>query len=480
MDRRSRFRRRLAATRRLRLALSLTLLVAGLAVGCSRSISEREAVHVLTADTDVNPVMSRYIDRGIDEAERTDARVVVIRLDTPGGLVTSMQDIVKRIQKSRVPVIVYVSPAGGQAASAGTFITMSAHVAAMAPGTRIGAAHPISADGGDIEGTLGEKVENDAAAYARAIAEERGRNADWAEDAVRESVSAPTSEAVEENIVDFAAEDVDDLLAQAEGRSVKLNGDQVTLRGLADAKQVSNDMTLIERFLNLLSDPNIAFLLLSLGGLGLLIEMLNPGIFAPGVFGAIMLILAFFALGTLPVNWAGVALILLAFVLFGGELIAPGFGALGVGGVIALIAGGLLLTTSDQADLQVSRWLVVGTGVVLAGFLAMVATAFWKMRRMPPSVGIEAMVGRRATARSDIDPQGFVFIQGERWRAVSEDAAITRGERVTVTGVKGLTLTVRRDVEQPPPADEPPPADAAQPQEAPDAPMRPSPPTPAT
>jgi membrane-bound serine protease (ClpP class) len=431
--------------RRVRLAFAAAFLIAGLLISCARSIEEREAVHVLTADADVNPVLSRYIDRGIDEAERTDARAVVIRLDTPGGLVTSMQDIVKRIQSSEVPVIVYVSPAGGQAASAGTFITMSAPVAAMAPSTRIGAAHPVAAGGGDIDGTLGEKVENDAAAYARAIAEERGRNADWAEDAVRDSVSVSATEAVELNVVDFVAQDVSEVLEKAEGMTVRLNGADVTLTGLTDAPLVENDMTFVERLLLLLSDPNIAFLLLSLGGLGLLIELLNPGIFAPGVFGIIMLVLAFFALGTLPVNWAGVALILIAFALFAGEIfIAPGIGAFGIGGAIALIAGGLLLTTSDQPEFQVSRWFVVAVGAVFAAFFLMMVTAIIRMRRIPPSSGIEAMVGQRATARSYLNPEGFVFIRGERWKAVAEDAPISEGTPVDVIEVKGLTLKVRR------------------------------------
>jgi membrane-bound serine protease (ClpP class) len=279
-------------SRRFRLAVAAVLLLAGLAAACAPSISERGAVHILTADSEVNPVMQRYIDRGIDEAERTDAEAVVIKLDTPGGLTTSMEKIVQRIQASKVPVIVYVSPSGAKAASAGTFITMSAHVAAMAPGTSIGAAHPVDASGGDIGGTLGAKVENNAAAYARSIAEERGRNADWAESAVRDSVSAPTSEAVQKNIVDYAAADVDDLLRQADGRTVKVDGQQVTLRGLAAATRVTNDMTLLERFLLILSDPNIAFLLLSLGGLGLLLEFLHPGVVAPGVFGVIALIRA--------------------------------------------------------------------------------------------------------------------------------------------------------------------------------------------
>ena len=441
---RSQARRLRLPSRNRRLAVAAALLVVGLAMSCAGSIDERDAVHVLTADAEVNPVLERYIDRGIDEAERTDARAVVIKLDTPGGLVSSMENIVKRIQSSRVPVIVYVSPSGGKAASAGTFITMSAHVAAMAPGTRIGAAHPVGAGGADIDGDIGDKIENDAAAFARAIAEERGRNADWAEDAVRDSVSAPASEAVEKGIVDFAADDIDDLLRQSEGRSVDVAGREVTLGGLVEAERVANDMTFIERVLLVLSDPNIAFLLLSLGGLGLLIELFNPGLFAPGVFGIIALILAFFVLGTLPVNWAGVALIALAFALFAAEIFVTGFGALGIGGAIALIAGGMLLTTSDNPEFQVSRWLVVATGVLTAVFFFTVATAIIRTRRMPSSSGTEAMIGARATVRAALDPSGFVWVNGERWHAVAEEGSVDIGESVTITSVQGLTLRVRR------------------------------------
>jgi membrane-bound serine protease (ClpP class) len=435
---------RLIPPRRFRFTVIVALLFAGTLVACAPSIDERDAVHILTADAEVNPVLERYIDRGIDEAERTDARAVVIKLDTPGGLSTSMEGIIQRIQASRVPVIVYVSPAGAKAASAGTFITMSAHVAAMAPGTTIGAAHPVSATGGDIEGDLGRKIENNAAAYARAIAEDRGRNADWAEDAVRRSISAPTSEAVELNVVDFAATSVDDLLEKSEGRTVNVAGEERVLADLSEAVQATNNMTFIERVLLLLSDPNIAFLLLSLGGLGLLIELLNPGLMVPGIFGSIALILAFLAIGTLPINWAGVALIVLAFALFAAEVFVSGFGALGIGGAVALIAGGMLLTTTDNPDFQVSRWLVVATGVICAGFFLMVMTAIIKARRMPPALGAAAMVGSAAVARSPLDPEGFVFLRGERWHAVADDAPVSEGETVEVTEVKGLTLHVRR------------------------------------
>lgn len=429
-----------------RLALAFMLAAAGIAVACSRTVHETDAVHMATFDDQVNPVTERYVDRVIDEAERTNAKAVVIELNTPGGLVSSMEDIVQRIRTSEVPVIVWVGPAGAKAASAGTFITMSAHVAAMAPSTRIGAAHPVSATGGDIEGDLGDKVENDAAAFARSIAADRGRNVDWAEDAVRQSVSATADEAVELDVVDYVARDIDDLLAQAEGRTISMNGSSVVLTGLEAAPRADNDLTFFERVLLVLSDPNIAFLLLSLGGLGLVLELLNPGTFIPGTVGIIALVLGLFAVGTLPVNWAGVALILLAFALFAGEFLVTGFGALGVGGIIALAAGGLILTSSSDPEFQVSRWLVVGVAVVLGGSIISITMAIIKTRRAPAPHGTLAMIGNKAIARTDLTPDGFVFVEGARWKAVAGDAdtPISRGESVVITGVKGLTLFVAR------------------------------------
>jgi membrane-bound serine protease (ClpP class) len=432
------------AGRKARLMLAASLLLIGVFAGCTRTIHVQDAVHVLTAKGTVDPVMARYIDRGIDEAERTHARAVVIRIDTPGGLDSAMRDIVQRIDASKVPVITYVSPSGGRAASAGTFIVMAGHVAAMAPNTTIGAAHPIDSSGGDITGTLGTKVENDAAAYIRSIATERGRNADWAERAVRQSIAASTDEAVTQRVVDFEANSLDRVLAQADGRTVQVQGSSVTLR-VSDAPVVYNDPTFVERLLALISDPNIAFLLLSLGALALMIEIIVPGHIVPGIFGAIALLLAFFALGTLPVNWAGVALIGVAFVLFAAEVHVGGFGALGLGGVIAFIFGGLLLTSSGNPAFQVNRWLVIGIALFAAAFFLSVVSSVLRTRRAPAYMGSQALVGRLAVARTALAPEGFVFFEGARWRATAEDAPVQEGERVRVTSVKGLKLTVRKD-----------------------------------
>lgn len=438
--------RRTDTHRRWRLLLASTLLALGIGALCAPSIDVDGAVHVLTYDGVVDPVMEGYIDRGIDEAEDTDARALVLRLDTPGGLVSSMESIVKRINRSEVPVIAYVWPSGGHAASAGTFITMAGHVAAMAPGTRIGAASPVGSGGEDIGGTLEEKITEDLAALITGIAEERGRNAEWAERAVRRAVSANSREAAELNVVDFEARTLDSVIEQSEGRTVRVGEEarSITLRVL-DAPIVYNDRTYIERFLAIISDPNIAFLLLTLGALALLFELLHPGMIAPGVFGAIALVLGFFSLGTLPVNWAGVALIALAFALFVAEVFVSGFGVLGIGGAIALIFGGLLLTSSSNPEFQVDRWLIYVVAAVIGGFFMMVVGALIRTRRLPAYLGEQALVGRLAVARSRLDPEGFVFLEGGRWRATAEGGAIQEGERVRVTEVRGLKLTVRRE-----------------------------------
>jgi membrane-bound serine protease (ClpP class) len=436
-------RLRLRLSRLRRPALVALLYAAALAASsCSASVDTREAVNVLTADGVVNPVMARYIDRGIDAAENADATAVVIRLDTPGGLDTSMRDIVQRIEDAKVPVIVYVSPAGARAASAGTFITMAANIAAMAPNTTIGAAHPVSSTGGDIEGALGDKTTNEAAEYIIGIAKLRGRNESWAESAVRRSVATNQDDALDMNVIDIVATSLDDLLAQADGRTVSLPSGPTTVR-TAGVPVVYNDMSLVERFFNILSDPNIAFLLLSLGMLGIFIEFVHPGIFFPGVFGAIALLLGFFSLGTLPVNWAAVFLIILAFVLFFAEIVVSGFGALGVGGVVSLIMGGLLLTSTSNPAFQVSRWLIFGLAAVIGVFILTSVNALLRARRQPVALGPQTLVGRRAVARSPLDPSGMVFLEGELWTATSEEGRVEEGETVEVISIEGIRLRVR-------------------------------------
>jgi len=430
--------------RRLHWAGSLAVLLGSLvlvAAACGPG-GESGAVHILTTDGDVNPVMERYIDRGIDNAEDHQANAVVIRLDTWGGLVTSMEDIVQRILAADVPVIVYVWPSGGKAASAGTFITMASHVAAMAPSTRIGAAHPVGSGGEDIEGNLGDKVTNDAVALIKSIAHERGRNEQWAEDAVRKSVSAFQDEAVQLNVVDLVAADLPSLLEAVDGRTVQLPQGETVL-ATSNAPLVYNDMNFLERFLDVISDPNITFLLLSLGSLALIYEFVAPGHIFPGVFGAIALIIAFFSLSVLPFNWAGLALILVAFVLFVLELFVTSHGILGIGGVVALVLGGILFTSGNPPDFQVSKWLIYGLAAGIGAFFLFVVTSIIRVRRQP-AVVTTTLVGRQAVARSPLDPTGMVFLEGEYWSATVEEGRVEPGERVVVTGMHGLRLIVSK------------------------------------
>ncbi len=402
------------------------------------------AVHVLTTDSVVGPVMERYLDRGIDAAEDEDASAVVIRLDTPGGLLSSTRDIVQRILGAEVPVVVYVSPRGARAASAGTFITAAANVAVMAPGTNIGAASPITTGGEDVPTTLEKKIEEDARALIRSIADVRGRNSQALEETVTEARAYTAREAVEKNIVDLVAADLDELLDAVDGREVELgSGRQVTLQ-TADAEVVFNNMNLIERFLDLIADPNIALLLLSLGSLAIFIEIVNPGVIFPGVFGVIALILGFFSLSVIPFNGAGVALIIFAFVLFGLEIFVPSGGILGVGGFFALILGGLLLTSGNPPEFQISRPLLIGLAAALGAIVFFVLVNVMRIRTMPAQVGTETMIGSEAVVRSSLDPEGFVFLDGEMWTAESEEGTIQEGDRVIITEVHGLRLKVKR------------------------------------
>jgi membrane-bound serine protease (ClpP class) len=438
------WRQRLVLVRRL---LLLVVALALLATACGGPGGPEGAVHVLKADGDVSPVMERYINRGIDQAEDAKAMAVVIELDTPGGLMSSMEDIVKRIEEDRIPVIVFVSPKGAKAASAGTFITMASNIAAMAPSTRIGAASPVGASGEDIEGTLGKKVTEDAVAYAKSIANYRGRNAEWAEQAVREAVSATETEAVDLNVVDLVADDLPSLLEAVDGREVQLADRTVTLatkEALEQDKIVHNDMNLAERFLDLISDPNITFLLLSLGSIALFYEIVNPGQIFPGVFGAIALVIAFFSLSVLPFNWAGVILIFLAFALFIAEIFVTSGGVLGIGGVVALILGGLLLTWGNPSGFQVNMWLVYGMAAAAGAFFLFVVTSIIRIRSQPAVTGVNTIIGRRAVARSPLDPAGMVFVDGEYWSATLEDGRVEEGEEVVVTAVEGLKLMVRK------------------------------------
>ncbi len=423
--------------------LALLLLCFSLSFSAQKAPSGivREVV-VIGVNGVINPVASEYIARSIQSASETKAEALVIQLDTPGGLDTSMRSIVKDIIASTVPVVVYVSPSGARAASAGVFITLAAHVAAMAPGTNIGAAHPVSM-GDKMDKVMSEKATNDAAAYIRSIAEQRGRNVKWAEDAVRKSVSATETEAAKNNIVDLISRDLTTLLSDIDGRKVKtLYGERV-LR-TRDAKIIRHEMGLRHKILNMISDPNIAYILMLLGFYGLFFELTNPGTVFPGVLGSICLILAFYAFQTLPVNYAGVLLILLGIILFILEVKVTSHGVLTVGGIISIVLGSLMLFESSSPFFRLSLAVILPAAGVSALFFGVTIRLAYKAYRRKPVTGAEGLVGLEGIAKTDITPEGgTVVVHGEFWSAYA-DEDVRKDEKVVVENVKGLRVKIRR------------------------------------
>lgn len=399
-------------------------------------------VDLLTYDGVINPVSAEYITDGIAAAQSAHRAAVVLQLDTPGGLDTSMRIIIKAINASTVPVIVYVGPSGSRAASAGTFITLAAHVAAMAPGTNIGSAHPVSMGGGEMDEEMKKKVENDAAAYIKSIAEQRGRNGAWAEEAVRKSVNVTEQEALKLRIIDVVAEDVPALLAAVDGRSVAMS-DGTKRLSTKGAAVVGAPLSWRLRLLNALIDPNVAYVLMLLGTYGLLYELMSPGAILPGVVGSICLILAFYAFQTLPINYAGLLLILLAIVLFIAEVKITSYGLLTVGGVIAMFLGSVMLMKSDLPYLRVSLKVIIPSVLGTALFFLFVVGMAMRTLGAKPVTGREEMIGGHGVARSDLAPNGTVFVRGELWAARSNEP-IRDGDAVEVTGMDGLTLQVKR------------------------------------
>jgi len=403
-------------------------------------------INVLHVKGTINPVLVDYIERGISESEENNATACIIQLDTPGGLDTSMRDIVQDIVNANVPVVIYVSPSGARAASAGVFITMAAHVAVMAPNTAIGAAHPVAigAEGeAQMSEAMEEKVVNDAAAYIRSIAEAHGRNMEWAEKAVRESVSATEQEALELNVIDMVAPDLNTLISQLDGWQVTmLDGSVVSLQ--TQGAIVNHvEMSIPEDFLFAIADPNIAYILLSVAMLGIMAEIFNPGLIFPGVVGGISLLLAFYSLGVLPVNIAGVLLIVLAFGLFAGEVLTTSFGLFTAGGVTSLVIGSLILFKGGPL-FKVDIGLIVVIAILIAAFFAFVVQRAIRAHRSQATTGREELVGKTAVVKVALEPEGTVFFKGERWKAVSEKGRIKSGEEVTITKVEGLKLWVTK------------------------------------
>jgi membrane-bound serine protease (ClpP class) len=394
----------------------------------------------------ISPPIATYIMEGIDEATETNKAAIIIRLDTPGGLDTAMRDIIQKELNASVPVVVYVSPKGARAASAGALITLASDVAAMAPGTNIGAAHPVNIGGEqDKEGkdsTMVEKVTNDAVAYARSIARDRGRSEQWAEDIVRKSISTPAQDALAVGVIDIVANDMEDLLNQLDGRKIKKNLTTFVLK-TKDASLVVKPMGFRERFLAILSNPNIAYILMLIGLAGIYFELSSPGAILPGVIGGISLILAFFAFQTLPVNYAGFGLIGLAVIMFIAEIKVQSYGLLTVGGIISMVLGSLLLFRTPELYAQVSLGVILPVTLFFAGFFAATIYLVIKAQRTTSRVGAEGLLGETAEVYAwDEHGTGKVICHGEYWNAKGP-ATLKPGQKVVVTKLTGLDLMVK-------------------------------------
>ena len=390
----------------------------------------------------INPVTLRLVGIAIDRAQAEGAQALVIQLDTPGGLERSMRAIVQRMMNADVPVIVFVAPTGGRAASAGVFITMAAHVAAMAPATNIGAASPVALGGG-ADKTMMKKIENDAVAFIRTVALERGRNAEWAEKAVRQAVAITEREAVKLKVVDLVADSIPDLLDKIDGRTVKLPKRTTTL-ATKGAPVRPIEIGFRDRFLNVITDPNVAYVLMMLGMLGLFFELSNPGVILPGVIGGISLILAFFAFQSLPINYAGLLLILFGIVLLVAEIKIVSHGVLAIGGIISMALGSLMLFDSPEVGFRVSWWVIAPMVGATAGLFLFVVAAGVRALGQPPATGVEGLIGKTGRVRERLEPEGQVMVSGEIWRAVAEGEPVEIGGQVRIVGVDGLTLRVAK------------------------------------
>ena len=416
-----------------------TLFCCGLPVlGTSGIALAGNEVVIIELEGPINPGTAMYVVRGLEKAKDQGAALAIIRMDTPGGLASSMRTIVKAILNSPVPVVVYVGPRGAGAASAGVMVTVAGHIAAMAKGTNIGAAHPVTAGGKDIEKTMSKKVVNDMAAYARGIAEDKGKNGEWVEKAIRESVSITADEAREKNVVDLVVKDMDDLIKALDGREVNMPGGKITLK-TADLKKVHYKPGFRDKVLKTISDPNIAYILMMIGLAGLYFELSHPGAIFPGVIGAISLILAFFSFQTLPVNYAGLLLIILAVIFFIVEVKVASYGILSIGGLISLTLGSIMLFE----DVGVSLSLMMPTILLVGGFFVVVAGLAFRAYQRKPKGGTDGLLGEIGVVRELIEPEGLIFVHGEYWRAMAAER-IDPGEKVEVIGVDGLILKVKK------------------------------------
>ncbi|QXE85418.1 nodulation protein NfeD [Geomonas nitrogeniifigens] len=423
-----------------RLLLVLLLLVLPLCLA-----AQEPQVGLISLRGPINPVSTAFLKENLAAAGKRGDRLLLVELDTPGGLDSAMREAVQAILGAPVPVAVYVAPSGARAASAGAVIALSADILAMAPGTNIGAAHPVGL-GGKPDPVMEAKLVNDAEAYVEGIAAKRGRNTELARRMVRQSISLSAEAALAQRVIDLVAPSRQDLLVRLEGRKVQRGGEEIVLH-LAGARVVSHEMGTRDRILDAISNPDVAYMLMLLGILGLFFELSNPGVILPGVIGGISLLLSFFALQTLPVNYAGIGLILLGIILFIAEIKVVSYGMLAVGGVVAMVLGSLILFPSPEPYLRLSWEVLAGTVGVTALFFAVVVVKVIQAHREKPITGVEGMLGELGVADTDLVPEGRVLLRGEYWNASSEEP-LRKGEKVQVVAVTGLRLTVRKAEEK--------------------------------
>ncbi|MBW2605572.1 MAG: nodulation protein NfeD [Deltaproteobacteria bacterium] len=394
-------------------------------------------VYVIEISGSINPAVADFLKKGIEKASEDGVSCVIIKIDTPGGLAESMRIIVKAIFASEVPVVTYVAPSGARAASAGVMITIAADIAAMAPGTNIGAAHPVGAGGKDIGGKMSEKVTNDMVAQVKSIAKKRGRNVQWVEKAVRKSVAVTETEALEANVIDIVAKDLDDLIRQINGRKIENKG----VLKLDHPKRTMIEESLRTKVLKIISDPNVAYILMMIGLAGLYFELSHPGAVFPGVVGGISIILAFFAFQTIPVNYAGFLLIILAVVFFVMEMKIASYGLLSIAGITSILLGSLMLFESNGTGMRLSWKVLVPTLMVVSGFFVAISGLVFKSHLSKPRTGARGLLGEIGVVKEPILQEGKVFVHGELWKAISKDP-IETGAKVRVVGVINLVLEV--------------------------------------
>ena len=426
----------------LRIFFFVALLAAAVSVLAQTKDVSGPHVDLITIDGSINPAVDDFIRESIGRAKAGGARALIIQLDTPGGLLSSTRTIVKELFGTPVPVMVYVAPSGAGAGSAGVFITMAANIAAMAPGTNIGAAHPVAGGGQEVKGVMGEKIENFTASFSESIAQQRGRNAEWAIDAVRKSVAITETDALKKKVIDIVAQNIEDLLKQANGRKVDIQGRKEEL-SLQNVQVVRHEMNLKQKVLNAIADPNIAYLLMMAGILGLYMEFSHPGTFFPGVAGAICLLLALASLQLLPINYTGLALMVFGVALLVGEAFFPSFGVLGIGGIISLAFGSLLLFDTPTSDFGVDRSIVFTAVATLGSFVLAISYLVFRSQKAKHSLGIEGLIGEVGVVREKLQPRGSVFVHGEYWKAEA-DGEIEAGDKVEVVSIDRMVLKVKR------------------------------------